>query len=70
MKDNNAVARPVFRYAFAHMRDHPRGLMPVNAGRSEQVVFDFLQIGMADAAGLDANQNLTGPNGGRVDLIH
>ena len=38
-------------------RHHARRLMPKNAGRSQQIVFDLLQIGVADAARLHAHQD-------------
>ena len=43
-----------------HVRDHAGRLMPVDSGRREQVVFDLLEIGVADAAGFHANQDFAG----------
>jgi hypothetical protein len=39
---------------------HSSRLMSIDARRGQKVVFDFFQIGMADATGFHAHQNLAG----------
>ena len=50
-------------------RHHSGRFMAVNARRRQQVVFDLLQIGVADAAGFHPDQDLARPDGGRGDLL-
>ena len=59
----------IIRDIRATAADHAGGLMAVDSGRRQQIVFDFLEIGVADAAGFHPNQNLAGANFGRVDLV-
>ena len=68
VEDDDAVAGLEFRDVGAHVRDHARGLMAVNARRGEQVVFDLLEIGVADAAGFHADEDFARADLGRVDL--
>ena len=46
-----------------------RRFMTVNSGRGQKIVLDFFQIGMADAAGFDANQQLARTDVGRRNLF-
>ena len=39
-----------------HGHDHACGLMTVNPGRGQQVVLDFFEVGVADAAGFHADE--------------
>ena len=70
MEHNHPVTGREARDAFAHSRHHAGGLMAVNPRRSQQVVLDFLEIGVADAAGFNANQNFTGADFGHRDGFH
>ena len=47
----------------------PAVSVAVDAGRGQQVVFDFLEIGVADAAGFHTNEDLTRADFGRVDGV-
>ena len=69
VEHDDAVARFVFGNVTARGGDDTGRLMAVDARRREQIVFDFFEIGMADAAGLDADKNLSVTDGGRADLV-
>ena len=59
MKNDHAIARHELAHdSFADGGDDARGFMAVDAGRRQKIVFDLLQIGVADATALDANQDL------------
>ena len=70
MKRHHAIARPELGDAAAHRGHHAGGLVPVDARRRQQIVFDLLQIGVADAASFHADQNLAGADRRRRDLLH
>src|SRR5262249_52136390 len=70
VKDHYAIARRKAFHALSHLRHHTGGLMPVDPRRRQQIVFNLLEIGMADAAGFDAHQNLAGPDLGSRDVLH
>jgi hypothetical protein len=55
--------------AAADRSHHTRGFVSVYARRCQQVVFDLFQIGMADAAGLNTNEDFPRPDAGRRDLF-
>ncbi len=57
MEGEHAVAGFEFGYVRAHCGHHARGFMSIDAGRRQQIVFDLLEIGVADAASLHADQN-------------
>ena len=63
VEDDHAVAGRVIADACADGCHHAGGFMAENARRGEQIVFDFLEIGVADAAAFHANQQLAGADG-------
>lgn len=69
MEDNDAVAGFDARDPGSDTGHYTRGLVSVNAWGSEQVVFDLLEIGMADAAGFDADKDFAGTDFGGADGI-
>ena len=60
VEDDDAVAGFELRDVGAHMRYNSGGLVAVNARRRQQVVFNFFQIGVTDAAGFHANEDFAG----------
>ena len=70
MKDNHPVAGSVTCNSLPHRRHHTRRLMSINARRRKQVVLDLLQIGMADTARLNADQDLTAADFGNRNRFH
>ncbi len=69
VEGHHAVAGFEFGNARAHGGHHAGGFMPINARRRQQVVFDLLEVGMADSAGFHADQNFAGPNGRSGNLF-
>ncbi len=70
MERHHPVARCEPGDAAAHRGHYARCLVAVNARRSQQVVFDLLEVGMADAACLDTDENLARTDLRRRDLFH
>ena len=70
MKRNHSISALELSNTDAHRGHDAGGFMSVNAGRSQQVVLDLLQIGVTDSAGFDANQDLAGTDGWRWDLFN
>ena len=62
VKHHHPVAGMKARDAGAHRRDHAGGFVAVNPGRLQQVIGDLLQIRVADAARLHADQDLPRTN--------
>src|SRR4029077_17092851 len=58
MEDHHAVAPLEIANAFADLRHNACGLMAVDSRRSEKIVLDLLQIGVTDAAGFHAYEDL------------
>jgi len=57
VENNDAIARSVFCDSLTDGRDYPGSFVAINARWGKEVVFDFLKIGMADAAALDSDQD-------------
>jgi hypothetical protein len=70
VEDDDSVARLKFRDAAADFRNDPRRLMSVNSRRRQQIVFDFLEVGVADAARFDANEHLARADFGYRNRLH
>ena len=68
VEHDHAVARFEITDAIARFRNDAGDLMAVNARRSQKIVLDLLQIGVADAAGFHAHEDLAGayPGSGHV----
>jgi hypothetical protein len=69
MEDNDAIAGFESGDVGTHVRYDARGFVTEDTRRSEQVVFDLLEIGVADATGFDADQDFAGANFGSADSI-
>jgi hypothetical protein len=69
VEKDDAIAGNVFSNAIPGSHDDAGGLVAVDAGRREQVVLDFLQIGMTDTTGFDADEKLAGTDGGGFDAL-
>ena len=65
MENDDTIAGLELCDAAADLGDNTRCLMPVNSRRGKQIVFDFLEIGVADATGFDAYEHLA-----RADFRH
>src|SRR5207247_3207638 len=48
----------------------PRDLVAEDAGRGQQALLDLLEVGAADAAGLDPDEHLTRAGLGARNLLH
>jgi hypothetical protein len=70
MKNNYAVARRIPGYTGADRCHNTGSFVTIDAWRSEKVVFDFLEIGMADPTAFDADQNLARRDGGCGDRLN
>ena len=74
MKDNYAIAgrksKGIARKPPPYADHHTSRLMSIDARRGQKVVFDFLQIGVADPAGLHAHQYLARSDFRRGHLFH
>jgi hypothetical protein len=44
--------------------------MSIDSGRGEQIVFDLLEVGVADTTGFDAHEDLAAPNVRRWHRLH
>lgn len=62
MKANDAIARLPLRDAFAHGDDGAGCFVSENLRRRDETVLNFFDVGAADAAGRDANQNFSRGN--------
>jgi hypothetical protein len=62
VKNNDAIARRVFCDPIADSRDYTGSLVAVDARGRKEVVLDFLEIGVADAAALDPDQDFAAPD--------
>jgi hypothetical protein len=60
VEDHNAIAYFKFPDTGADLGYDSGGFMAVNAGGSEEIVLDLLEIGVANAAGFHAHQDFTG----------
>src|SRR5205807_1845371 len=56
--------------AVADLRYNASGLMAVDARGSEKIVFDLLQIGVTDAAGFHAHEDLPRPDPGSGHVLN
>jgi hypothetical protein len=70
VKCDDAIAQPEAGDSGTNGGYDPGRLMAVDARRSEQVVLDFLEVCVANPAGLDANQDLAGADGWRWNPLH
>ncbi len=70
MEDDDAIAGGESPHAAADGRHYARRLMSKDARRREQVVFDLLEIGVADPAALHADQQFARSDGRRRHLLH
>ena len=70
MKSDYPVANGKLRHPGSYRRNKSSGLMTVDARWGKEVVLNFLQVGVANAARLHADEDLPGPDGGRWDLFH
>src|SRR5450755_3085049 len=57
VKNHYAIAGNVLRDIASRAHYHSGGLMSIDAGRGQKVVFDFLQVGMADSTRFHAHQD-------------
>jgi hypothetical protein len=65
----DAIAGPESGDSLADCGDYAGRLMSIDARRGEKVVFDFFEIGVADAAGLDTDENFAAADCGSGDLL-
>src|SRR5580698_3867637 len=70
VEDDDPVARREIPHSGPGRGHYARRLMPVDSWRRQQVIFDFLEVGMADPTALDANQELSQPDLRRWDVLH
>jgi hypothetical protein len=62
MEDDDAFARAVLSDAFADGGDRAGSLVPEDTRSGMGAGRDFLEVGTADAAGMDADQHFAGAN--------
>jgi hypothetical protein len=67
VKDDDAIADVEIADAGADGGDHPGCFVAENPRRSQQVVFDFLEIGVTDSAAFHADQQLARADDRRGD---
>jgi hypothetical protein len=57
MENNDAITDSIFCDPIANRRNDAGSFVAVNAGGRKKVIFDLLEIGMANTAALDFNQD-------------
>ena len=75
MKDHHAIARTVAANVRANGGDGAGGFVAEDAGSGMGSGGNFLEVGAADAAGMDADENFFSANFGdrnsfRADVVH
>jgi hypothetical protein len=69
MEGHYAVADDEAAHAFADDRDGARHLMPIDAGSGVRTGVNLLEVGAADAAGVDPNQHFAAADFGYGDRL-
>jgi len=70
VEDDYAAAHRESAHFPARCGDYAGGFMAEDARRRQQVVFDLFEIGVTDAAALDADQQFARAYGRRWDRFH
>ena len=70
MEDDDTIADGKSAHARARGCHDASRLVAKNARRRKQIVFDLLEIGVADTAAFHADEELARPDGGRRHLLH
>lgn len=67
MKNYDRIPGNVGCHTVPYAGDYPGRLMAVNTRRRQEVMFDLLEIGVANPAAFHAHQNFISPDNGRFD---
>src|SRR5437870_4358674 len=70
VEHDDAITRLKFGDISSSCRNHSSRFVTKNTRGSQKIVLDLLQVGVAHPAGLHPNEDFTGANFRRRDLIH
>jgi hypothetical protein len=70
MKDHDPFADAELANPFSHFRDDPRSFVTKNTRGGVGASSDLFEVGPADSAGVDSNQNLPRPDFRHRNFFH